>query len=388
VTSRRSERLSRIPPYLFVEIDRRKRAAIAAGRDVIDFGIGDPDRPTPSFVVDAMAEAIRSPSNHRYASTVGSAAFREAVAGYMRRRFGVTVDPECEVIALLGSKEGIGHLPTAVVDPGEIVLVPDPGYPVYTSGAVFAEARCHIMPLTEANGWLPRLGDLPGDVRRDATLMYINYPNNPTSACAPLEFYADAVAFAREHGILVAHDAAYGDLYFDAPPPSILQIEGAAEVAIEFHSLSKTFNMTGWRVAFAVGNADALAALASVKSNLDSGVFQATQHAACVALGRYDDPAVRSSIAFYRARRDQLITGLRSAGWRVDPPAATFYVWAKCPSEYDSMTAAKKILDDADAVVIPGVGFGAGGEGFVRFALTVDEERTKQAMERIATIRW
>lgn len=384
----RSNRLAELPPYLFVEIDRKKRAAIEAGRDVIDFGIGDPDRPTPGFIVDAMSEAISTAANHRYATTVGTIAFRRAAADYMRRRFGVTVEPEREVISLLGSKEGIGHLPLAVVNPGETVIVPDPGYPVYTSGAVFAAARCHTMPLAESTDWLPILGDLPGDVRNDAKLMYLNYPNNPTSACATLAFFREAVAFAREHGILIAHDAAYSEIYFDEPPPSILQVDGADEVAIEFHSLSKTFNMTGWRVAFAVGNADVLAALASVKSNFDSGVFQASQRAASAALLRYDDPSVRASVEIYRARRDQLVAGLRRAGWHVDPPGATFYVWAKCPDGHDSMATVTRILESANVVVIPGVGFGQCGDGHVRFALTVNEQRTNEATERIAGIHW
>ncbi len=383
-----ADRLSLLPPYLFATIDRKKREAVAAGRDVIDFGVGDPDRPTPTFIVDEMAEAIRDPTNHPYAQGSGLLEFRQAAVRYFSRRFGVELDPTCEVLALLGSKEGIGHLPIALVNPGDTVLVPEPGYPVYASGTVFAGGNCHTMPLREERGWLPVLGEIPVEVRRRARLMWLNYPNNPTAAVAPLSFFEEAVAFAREHGIIIAQDAPYCELYFDKPPPSILQINGAKDVAIEFHSLSKTFNMTGWRIAFAVGHRDALAFLAKVKSNLDSGIFQAVQHAGVAALDGHDRPEVRRQMVIYRRRRDVLVAGLREAGWHVNTPDATFYAWAKCPSGSDSMKTAARILDDADVVVVPGIGFGRTGEGYVRFALTVSEERTRRAVERIAGIRW
>ncbi len=388
-----ADRLSELPPYLFVEIDRRKREAIAAGRDVIDFGVGDPDLPTHGFIVERMADAVRQPANHRYPLGLGTLEFRKAAAQFFERRFGVGLDPQSEVLALIGSKEGLGHFPTAVVNPGQVVLIPDPGYPVYTGGTIFAGGKCHYMALTEDRGWLPALEDIPADVRRAARLMYLNYPNNPTAACATLSFFEQAVAFAREHRILVAQDAAYSEVYFhaDRPPPSILQVDGAKDVAVEFHSLSKMFNMTGWRVGFAVGNPEALAALARVKNNIDSGVFGAVQEAAIEALRGLQRPEVQAHIGpngVYRRRRDVLVGGLREAGWSVAQPEATFYVWARCPKGTDSMGAAARLLRDADVVAIPGVGFGAGGEGYVRFALTVEEKRIAQAVARLRLLHW
>ena len=387
-TTWHADRLSKLPPYLFVETDRRKREALAAGRDIIDFGVGDPDLPTPAFIVDRMAEAIRDPVNHRYAQGVGLLRFREAAASYFEKRFGVRLDTQSEVLSLLGSKEGIGHLPTAVVNPGAVVLVPQPGYPVYEAGAIFAGGECHTMPLREENGWLPRFGEIPVDVRRRARLMFLNYPNNPTGACAPRAFLEEAVAFAREYGILIAQDAPYSELSFDSRPESILQIDGAKDVAIEFHSLSKTFNMTGWRVGFAVGNRDVLAALAKVKSNLDSGVFQAVQEAAITGLQNIERPEVRGLVETYRRRRDVLVAGLRAAGWPVASPPATFFLWAKCPRGGDSQLVARRLLDEADVVAIPGAGFGACGEGFVRFALTVTERRAEEAVRRMQRLNW
>ncbi len=383
-----ADRLSKLPTYLFVDIDAKKRAAIEAGRDVIDFGIGDPDQPTPGFIVDRLREAAGDPANHRYASTLGMSELRQAIAEFFQRRYGVTLDPEREVLSLIGAKEGIGHLPTAVVNPGDVVLVPEPGYPVYESGAVLTGARHHVMPLNEKRSWLPDFGEIPVDVARAARLMWLNYPNNPTTAVAPLSFFEEAVGFGRRHKLLIAQDAAYNDVFFETPPPSILQVEGAKETAIEFHSLSKTFNMTGWRIAFLVGNADAIAALAKVKSNLDSGIFQAIQHAGVAALGGMDGPEVVDQIAMYRRRRDVLVGGLREAGWSVTKPEATIYVWARCPDGLGSMAAASRLLDEADVVAIPGVGFGSAGEGFLRFALTVPKDRTSAAVARLARMRW
>jgi LL-diaminopimelate aminotransferase len=393
MASWRANRLDELSPYLFVEIDRRKREALAAGRDVIDFGVGDPDQPTHNFIIEAMAKALRTPSNHRYPLGIGSPAFRQAIADFFKRRFGVALDPQTEIIALIGSKEGLGHLPTAVVNPGETVLIPDPGYPVYTGGTIFAGGKCHYMALREENAWLPVLEDIPSRVRCDAKLMFLNYPNNPTAACASLSFFERAVAYAREHRILIASDAAYSEVFFDADhsPPSILQVAGAKDVAIEFHSLSKTFNMTGWRVGFAVGNPEALAALAKVKNNVDSGVFGAVQEAAIAALQNAANPTVFAQVGpdgMYARRRDILVNGLRKAGWSVASPRATFYVWARCPGGLDSMTVAQRILAEADVVAIPGIGFGPGGEGYIRYALTVDEARTRQAVERIGRISW
>lgn len=385
-----AHRLEQLPPYLFVEIDRKKREALAAGRDVIDFGVGDPDMPTPDLIVEEMAKAVHDPKNHRYPQGAGSRDFRLAVVEFFRRRFGVALDPDREVLALIGSKEGLGHFPLAVVNPGETVLIPDPGYPVYTGGAIFAGATCHYMTLREDGDWLPNLRAIPAAARAEARLMFLNYPNNPTAACASLEFFERAIEFAREHHILIAQDAAYSEVYFDAAsrPPSILQVAGAKDIAVEFHSFSKTFNMTGWRVGFAVGNADALAALAKVKNNIDSGVFTAIQAATIRAMQDTEGVHLASQLDVYRRRRDILVAGLRAADWQVQSPDATFYVWTRCPRDFDSMKVASRLLDEADIVAIPGVGFGAGGEGYVRFALTVPESRTAQAVTRLMKLQW
>ncbi len=384
----RASRLGKLPPYLFVEIDRAKAAAIEAGRDVIDFGVGDPDRPTPAFIVERMSAALRDASNHRYPLGRGKRAFRQCVASFFQKRFGVALDPDREIAALLGSKEGIGHFSTAVLNPGDLALVPDPGYPVYISGAVFSEAKYHRMPLREERGFLPDLAAIPADVLRSAKLMWLNYPNNPTSACAPLSFFEEALAFARKHDLLIAQDAAYSETYYESPPPSILQLPGSKERCVEFHSLSKTFNMTGWRAGFVAGNAEAVGALADVKSNLDSGLFGAIQDAVIEGLSRIDHPDVRGILGVYRERRDTLTAGLKKLGWAVNDPKATFYVWVRCPKGVASMDAAKRILAEANVVVIPGIGFGECGEGFIRFALTVETPRIREAVERIGRMKW
>ncbi len=384
----RADRLSNLPPYLFLEIDQRKRSAIAAGRDVIDFGVGDPDLPTPSFILDATSRALATPGSYNYTPTIGLIEYRRAAAHYMKCRYGVTINPDNEVIALLGSKEGIGHLPLAVINPSDVVLVPQPGYPVYESGTIFAGGVCHTMPLTESNHWLPDLSLIPENICRQAKLMWINYPNNPTSACATLDFFERVVAFAKANDILLAHDNAYGEVYFNEAPPSILQIDGAKELAIEFHSLSKTFNMTGWRTAFAVGRPDVLAALAKIKSNLDSGMFEPIQRAGIEAMTGFDRPEIVELRDMYHHRRDVIVSALREAGWSVTPPQATFYLWAKCPPGHDSWSVATRLLDETDIVVIPGAGFGKTGEGFVRFSLTVCEDRVREAAARIAKLTW
>ncbi len=388
MTDYRSARLDQLPPYLFVEIDRRKKEAIAAGRDVIDFGVGDPDKPTHNFIVDKMAEAIRDPANHTYALGAGTKAFRQTCADFFAKRYDVTLNPDGEVIALLGSKEAIGHLPTGIIDAGDVVLVPDPGYPVYQSGTIFAGGICHLMPLLPDRGWLPDLSQIPSDIRHRAKIMYLNYPNNPTSACATLDFFEEAINFAKEHSLLVVQDAAYNEMYFGDPPPSILQVSGAKETAIELHSFSKTFNMTGWRVGYAVGNASALSSLAKVKANMDSGVFQAVQHAAIAALTGIDRSEVKDQMQMYRRRRDTMVSGLQELGWDVQSPDATFYVWVKCPKGFDSMSASTKALDQAGCVIIPGIGFGSAGEGYVRFALTVEEDRIREALSRLGRVEW
>ncbi|MBN1491315.1 MAG: LL-diaminopimelate aminotransferase [Phycisphaerae bacterium] len=384
----RAARLDALPPYLFVEIDRRKRAAIEAGKDVINLGVGDPDRPTPGFIVERMQAAVADPKNHRYPFDEGVPAFRQEAARWFSQRFGVELDWRTEVLTLIGSKEGIGHLPLGVVNPGDYVLVPQPGYPVYQSATLLAGASPFVMDLTETRNWLPDLAAIPADVCKRASLMYLNYPNNPTAAIAPRTFYEEVVAFARQHKMLIAQDAAYSELYFDAKPISILEVPGARDVAIEFHSLSKTFNMTGWRLGFAVGHADAIAALAKVKANMDSGQFNAIQWAGVEAMRRIDDGEIRALRDMYRERRDVLVAGLRKLGLRVRSPEATFYVWAACPEGCDSMSFVTRLLEEADVVTIPGIGFGKAGEGYFRMALTVGSDRIREALERLAKVKW
>ncbi|MBI3549436.1 MAG: aminotransferase class I/II-fold pyridoxal phosphate-dependent enzyme [Elusimicrobia bacterium] len=376
--------LSKLPPYLFVELDRKKREAIERGVDIINLGIGDPDLPTPALIVDRMAEAIRRPEHHRYPSGKGSGEFRAAVARYMDRKFGVKVDPATEVLALLGSKEGIGHLPLALASPGETVLVPDPGYPPYLSGTVFANAIPRRFVLEERNGFLPDLSELPPRAR----LLFLNYPNNPTGATATLEFLERAVAWARENGTWLAYDVAYVQAYYDGRrPPSVLQIAGAKDVSIEFHSFSKTYQMTGWRVAWACGNAKAIAALAQVKDNVDSGVFTAIQEAAAWGLD-HGDAEEETMRRIQGARRRLFSEGLRSLGWGVFESSATFYLWCRPPKGTPSDVAVARLLEEAGIVATPGHGFGAGGKGYVRFALTQPENRLKEALARMAKVAW
>jgi LL-diaminopimelate aminotransferase len=385
----RSERLAALPPYLFAEIDRKKRAAIAAGRAIIDFGVGDPDTPTYPFIISRMERALHDPKNHQYPFGGGSADFRKGMVSFFQRRYGVDIDPATEVLALIGSKEAIGHLPLAVVNAGQTVLVPSPGYPVYHAGTVFAGAKPYVMPLTEENGWLPDLNAIPPEVARDAALMWLNYPNNPTGAVADLAFFEQAVAFARRHNIVLAQDAAYNEMYLGGEkPPSILQIPAAREVAIEFHSASKTFNMTGWRIGFAVGNPEIISALAAVKSNLDSGAFGAIQEAAIEAYEGLSRPEIEEMRRVYLARANVLVDALQRLGFGVRVPKATFYIWARVPRGYDSMTTCARLLDEADVVCVPGIGFGSPGEGYVRFALSVPLERISVAVERLARMKW
>lgn len=384
-----AKRLSALPAYLFAEIDRKKTAAIAAGRDIIDFGVGDPDQPTYSFIVEAMHAALAKPELHRYPLGGGMPAFRKTIAEFMQRRYGVSVDPQRETLALIGSKEGIGHLPLAVVNPGDTVIVPSPGYPVYHASTLFAGGTPWTLALTDANGWLVDFSTIPSDVARAARLLFVNYPNNPTGAVADLAFYRGAVAFCREHDILLASDAAYNEMSFEGPrPPSVLEVPDARDIAIEFHSASKTFNMTGWRVGFAVGSADAVAALTKIKSNLDSGVFGAVQEAAIAAYRGVEHPELEASRTLYRTRGGLLCEALRGLGFRAQAPKATFYVWAAAPGGLDSMTVANRLLEEINVVCVPGVGFGAAGEGFVRFSLSVPTERIHTAIERMRGLSW
>ncbi len=378
-----AERIRNLPPYLFARIEQLIAQKKAEGVDVISLGIGDPDLPTPKFIIDEAAKELYNPANHQYPSSVGMAGYREAVASWYARRFGVELDPKSEVVSLIGSKEGIAHIPWCYCNPGDVVLVPDPGYPVYAQGTILAGGEPYPLPVTAERGFKPDLSAVPPDVARKAKMMFINYPNNPTGATADLAFFEEVVAFANKYEILVCHDAAYSEIAFDGyKPPSFLEAPGAKEVGIEFHSVSKTFNMTGWRVGWAVGNADAVQALGRLKSNLDSGVFQAVQYAAIRALtDPQGDPA--ELCAIYQARRDLVVNTLNQLGWQLEKPKATFYIWAPVPEGYTSESFAETVLNKAGVVVTPGTGYGAGGEGFFRISLTLPEQRLNEAMERI-----
>lgn len=378
-------RVRHLPPYLFASIDRMKQQAREEGVDLIDLSIGDPDIPTLPHIVRAMQKAVEKPAHHRYPSYEGMVSFREAVARWYGRRFGVKLDPYVEVLSLIGSKEGIGHIPLAFIDPGDTVLVPSPGYPVYSVGTLFAGGENYAMPLTEKNNFLPDLGEIPRSTLRKTKLIFLNYPNNPTSAMAPVSFYKEVVQIAAQYNIIVCHDASYTEIYFGKKPLSFMQVPGAKDVGIEFHSLSKTYNMTGWRIGFAVGNREVLAGLGKIKTNLDSGVFQAVQEAAIVALETED--SILSKIRMtYQERRDTLFNGLRKIGMHVTKPDATFYIWAKIPSRFDSMGFVKHLLNRAGVLATPGNGFGDAGEGYVRFALTAPVEKIQEAVERIEKI--
>jgi LL-diaminopimelate aminotransferase len=383
-----AERLGQLPPYLFADIDRRKRDKIAAGYDVIDFGVGDPDLPTPRFILDALATAASDPANHRYPMGIGISRYRAAVAAWFERRFGVSLDPQREVLGLIGSKEGIGHLPVACLNAGDIALIPSPGYPVYHSGTLFAGGTPYEMPLSAERNWLPDLTAIPDEVARRAKLMFLNYPNNPTGAVAPLSFYEEALSFARRHDVLIVQDAAYSEVAFGEAPPSLFQLNDSRDHVIEFYSLSKTYNMTGWRLAFAVGHATALAALAKVKANMDSGQFAAVQLAGAAALDHADHPDVQTLLEMYRQRGERLADGLCQLGLQARAPVATFYLWMPVPDGLDSMGLASRLLDEAQVTVIPGVGFGATAEGFVRFSLTVPDARIDEALARMQSMRF
>jgi len=384
-----ADRINALPPYLIIELDHRKRDMRAAGHDVIDFGIGAPDRGAHPFIVERIKQAVEDPANHRYTLGHGCPQFRRQAAQWFQQRYNVTLDPDREILTLIGSKEGIGHLPLAIVNPGQGVLIPNPGYPAYRAGTIFAGGVCHDLPLTAENNWLPDLDAIPADVRENAVILYLNYPNNPTGACASAEFFERAVAFAAKHDILLAHDAAYNEMYFDEHKPlSILEIPGARDVAIEFHSTSKTFNMTGWRLAFVAGRPDVLAALGRIKSNIDSGQFAAVQEAGIAAYAGYDRPGMHEARDMFDERLRVLTAGLNEIGFETDLPRATFYAWARVPAGYDSMQAANKLLDEAAVGAIPGIAFGSQGEGYLRFAVTVDLERTTTALERMRKLKW
>ncbi len=383
-----AQRIKQLPRYLFAEIDRLIREKTAQGVDVIRLGIGDPDRPTPAYIIERMAAETGRPENHHYPPNEGLTEFKEAAAAYYRERFGVVLDPEREVLPLIGSKEGIANISFCFVDPGDLNLVPDPGYPVYSIGTCFAGGEVYRMPLTAANGYLPRLDQVPAEAAARAKLIFLNYPNNPTGAVASLEFFQEAVAFARRHRVLICHDAAYSELVFDGGRPlSLLEAEGAKEVGIEFSSLSKSFNMTGWRIGFAAGSAAALEVLGRFKTNVDSGLFKAIQYAGAEALNnRQRDSFIASLQELYRERRDIVVGALRCLGWPIDPPRGSFYIWAPVPKGYTAQEFTALLLEQAGVAVTPGRGFGEYGEGFFRIALTVESGRLREAMDRISRV--
>ncbi|WP_290596301.1 MULTISPECIES: LL-diaminopimelate aminotransferase [unclassified Archaeoglobus] len=381
-----SERMERIPPYLFAEIDAMKNRKIQEGVEVIDFGVGDPDLPTPEHIVEAMKLAVERVERQKYPSYEGMLKFRESVANFYRRRKGVKLDPENEVVALIGSKEGIAHLPLAFVNRGDIVLVPEPGYPVYFASTLLADGKPYEISLKEENNFLPDLESIPDEIASRAKIMFLNYPNNPTAAIADKEFIKEVIDFCIDRKIILAHDAAYSEITFDGyRAPSFLEFDNAFEVTIEFNSLSKTYNMTGWRIGFACGNPDILSGLLKVKTNVDSGVFEAIQEAAIAAMDGPDE-VIERNCEIYRKRRDLLVEGLNDVGFDVKKPLATFYVWAKVNG--NSIEFVKKLLDAAGIVATPGVGFGKSGEGYVRFALTRDENTIKEAINRLKDFKF
>ena len=383
----KADRLGKLPPYLFVQIRNKIREAKERGIDVISLGVGDPDQPTPAHVVQALQAAAEDPANHQYPTDEekGMLRFRQSVASWYAERFGVSLDPEREVLALIGSKEGNHHLCLATLNPGDLVLLPDPGYPAYFASAVFAGAEVERIPLDRSHGYLPRFEDIPAEQARRARLLFLNYPNNPTAAVAPLEFWNRAVAWAKEHDVILVNDNPYSEIaYGGYRTTSILQAEGARDLAVEFNSLSKPYNMTGWRIGMAVGNPELIAGMSQVKENTDSGIFNAIQYAGIAALEGPQD-STRALIGTYQRRRDLVLATLRRIGLEPDTPRATFYVWSPTPDGRSSIDFAADVLDKAGVVITPGIGYGQRGEGFFRISLTVPDERLAEAMRRIET---
>ena len=375
-----ARRVLDLPPYMFAEIDRVKSRMREEGHRLLDFGVGDPDTPTPSFIVDAMIEAARLPRHHRYPGYAGMKSFRQAAADWCRRRHGVTADPDREMLALIGSKEGISHLPLALIDPGDLVLVTDPGYPVYVNTIRFAGGEVALVPLSEENDWLPDLSAIDPALAERAKMFIVNYPNNPIGATADLSFFERLVAWATKYNVFLMHDAAYIEVGYDGwRPPSLLSVPGGKEIGIEFHSLSKTFNMTGWRIGFAVGNPEAIKALATVKTQIDSGVFEPVQVAATLAY-RDGEAALADILAVYQRRRDRLVPALRKLGLHAMNPRGAFYIWTRVPGGETSAGFARRLLENSGVVVMPGTGFGAGGEGWFRFSLTVADAEIEELL--------
>jgi LL-diaminopimelate aminotransferase len=379
-----TERVKKIPPYLFATIDKKKAEARAKGMDIVDLGIGDPDLPTPDFIVDAMAAAIRKPENHNYPPYEGTLAFREAVARWYLHRFGVTLDPKNEVVSLIGSKEGIAHAFLTFLDPGDIALLPDPGYPAYKVNALIAGGVPYMVPAPASQNYEPDLEAIPADVLKKSKMIFLNYPGNPTGALASDAFYERAIAFAKKHDILICTDMAYSEVYYEGQKPrSILEFPGGKDVATEFHTLSKTFNMTGWRIGMVVGNEEAVQALGKIKTNMDSGIFKAIQEAVIPALDEKADTFVAAQNVIYQKRRDIIVDGLRELGWDLPSPKATFYIWAPVPKGYTSESFTLHLLDTIGVLVVPGNGYGDNGEGYFRISITTSEARLHEAVARL-----
>jgi LL-diaminopimelate aminotransferase len=381
-----ADTLQKLPPYIFAEIDRKKKALIEKGIDIISFGVGDPDLPTPEFIIEAMKRAVENPKYHQYPFGKGLDGFRREIANFYKKRFNVSLNHDTEIHTLIGSKEGITHLSLAFVNIGDIVLCPEPGYPAYASSTLINHGEVRYMPIREENDFFPVFDDIPENALKRAKIMFLNSPNNPTSAVYNKSQFKKAVEFAKKHNIIIAHDAAYSEMYYDNKKPvSFLEIPGSKDVGIEFHSLSKTYNMTGWRIGFVAGNAEIIKGLSTVKDNFDSGVFSAIQEAGITAL-RDGNAECEKLRLIYQKRRDYFIKKMKEIGWNIKPPEATFYVWAKTPKNMSSIECAGKLLDECAVVVTPGIGFGPSGEGYVRFALTVNEERMDTAIKRIKKI--
>jgi LL-diaminopimelate aminotransferase len=382
-----SDRINALPPYLFAAIDEARDQMIAAGVDVIDLGVGDPDLPTPAHIVEAIKEAVCNPETHHYPSYAGMLEFRKAAAEWCKKYKGIELDPATEVLSLIGSKEAVAHIPIAFVNPGDVVLYTDPGYPVYKIGTLFAGGEPYPLPLKVENKFLPDLDAIPEDVLKKAKLFFFNYPNNPTAATADMKFFNKVVKFCKKHDIIAVHDNAYSQMTYDGyESPSFLTAKGAMDIGIELYSHSKTYNMTGWRLGFAVGNKDLIQGLGKVKSNVDSGVFDAIQIAGIAAL-RSSQTYVEETNKIYEERRNALIKGLKAMGLEVKPPKATFYVWAPVPEGFTSISFTKLLLEEAGIVATPGIGFGDAGEGYIRFALTKPVERIKEAVERMKKLQ-
>ncbi|MBD2594242.1 pyridoxal phosphate-dependent aminotransferase [Nostoc spongiaeforme FACHB-130] len=379
-----AKRLEKIPPYLFAEINRKRAKLVAEGVDIINMAIGDPDKPTPAHILQVMHAAIDNSATHNYPPYEGTQEFRQAAAKWMERRFGVTdLNPDTQVVASIGSKEAIHNTFLAFVEAGDYTLIPDPGYPVYRTSTIFADGEPFTMPLKAENQFLPDLNAIPEEIAQKAKLLWINYPNNPTGGVANLEFFAELVDFCKHYNILLCHDNAYSEMAYNGyKPPSVLQVPGAKDIAIEFHSLSKSYNMTGWRVGFVVGNALGIQGLRQVKTNVDSGVFKAIQTAAIAAYNT-SEAELQTLMSVYQNRRDTIVKGLQSLGWPIQPPKATLYVWVPVPAGYTSAEFVNLLLDKCGIMVAPGSGYGASGEGFFRIALTIPEERMQEAIERM-----